>query len=209
MVRRVGGHDGGRVRICVAVLALATLGGAVPASAEPASFDKIRLLPATTFGDPPRLAVGPYRTRPGFVPATTFRVDAGWYGSGDREGWGVGKGLNTIEQRFGVAGIYATPLSLRYATAVSRFKALKTLVAGPATTTRIGGYPAVTFRATVTGDHALLPGIAPGVDVVNTRGQQTFVNVRGTTVLIRTEVFRATAGEAAVRSLVRTIGFPR
>ena len=141
---------------------------------------------------------------------TTFTVDQGWYGSGSSSEWAVGKGLNRAEQRFGPAGVMVSPLSLRYATAVARFKALTTVDAGPATPVQIGGYPGVSFRAKVEGEHALLPGIAPGLDVVKSPGgQQIFLNVRGKTLLFRIEVFAVKEGSAAVRSLLRTVGFPR
>jgi len=42
--------------------------------------------------EPARLTPGTYRTPEGFVPATTFRVGANWYGTGDSHGWGIGKG---------------------------------------------------------------------------------------------------------------------
>jgi hypothetical protein len=40
-------------------------------------------------------------------------------------------------------------------------------------------------------------------------GQQIFLNVRGTTLLLRIEIFARPAGEAAVRGFLRTVRFPR
>lgn len=105
-------------------------------------------------------------------------------------------------------GVEATRLSLRYTTAVSRFKALKTLTAGPSRPIRVGGYSGVSFHAAVKGEHALLPGIAPDIDILP-GGQQIFLNVRGTTLLLRIEIFARPAGEAAVRGFLRTVRFPR
>ena len=187
----------------VVVAAGSALGSAAGTSQTP------RVLPES-FGPPVRLAAGSYRTRPGFAPVTTFTVGRGWYGGGSRRDWAVGKGVNQVEQRFGSAGIWVSPLSLRYATAVARFRALKTLEAGRSEPIRIGGYSGVVFHAKVMGDQALLPGVAPGLDVVNTPGgHQIFLNVRGTTILFRIEVFALRAGTAAVLGFLKTLRFPR
>ena len=200
----------GRVRSLAMTASVAVLAVCALASGSAFATDaKLRILPEA-FGEPARLAAGSYRTRPGFAPMTTFTVGLGWYGNGSNSEWAVGKGLNRAEQRFGSTGVWVSPLSLRYATAVARFKALTTLDAGPATPVKIGGYPGVSFRAKVEGDHALLPGIAPGLDVVRTPdGQQIFLNVRGKTLLFRIEVFTIKEGSAAARSFLRTVRFPR
>jgi hypothetical protein len=106
----------------------------------------VRVLPET-FGPPVRLAAGTYRTRPGFNPVTTFTVGRGWHGAGSSREWVVGKGFNAAAERFRGASIWVSRLSLRYATAVATFRALKTLEAGPRRPIRVGGYPGVVFQA--------------------------------------------------------------
>jgi hypothetical protein len=189
--------------VAVSVVAGATLGAAT------AHKQHVRVLPET-FGPPVRLAAGKYKTRPGFSPASMFTVGSGWYGAGSSRDWAVGKGFNQAEERFGLAGIWTSRLRISYTRAVARFRALMTLEAGPSTPIRVGGYPGVAFRAEISGDHALLPGIAPGLDVVNSPGgQQILLNVRGATLLFRIEVFALAAGNAAVRAFLRTVRFPR
>ena len=199
-----------RLTVTVALAALAvSMVASTTLGASTAHKQGVRVLPET-FGPPVRLAAGPYKTRPGFNPVTTFTVGPGWYGGGSSREWAVGKGFNQAEERFGPAGIWVSRLPLRYATAVTRFRALKTLDAGPSRSTRVGGYSGVVFAAKISGDHALLPGIAPGLDVVNTPGgQQIFLNVRGSTLLLRVEVFSLAAGNVAVRGFLRTVQFPR
>ncbi len=104
-------------------------------------------------------------------------------------------------------GICVFRLGPPYSTAISRFKALTTLTAGASKPIRVGGYPGVSFHAAVHGEHSLLPGIAPLIDLLPD-GQQIFLNVRGKTVLLRIEISPGTPGEAAVRGLLRTMRFP-
>jgi hypothetical protein len=178
-----------------------------PAAVTAASAD-VRPLPTMLIG-PLRLEPGTYQTRPAFVPRTTFTVGRGWYGGqGSHTDWCVGKGLNRSEGRFGAAGICGFRLSLPYATAVSRFKALTTLTAGPSKPIRVGGYSGVSFHADVQGDFAPIPGISPN-GVRWRGGEQIFLNVRGKTLLLRIKIFARKGGEAAVRGLLRTVRFPR
>jgi hypothetical protein len=173
---------------------------------------EVRLLPFEFIGPLP-LEPGTYQTRPTFVPRTTFTVGRGWYGGqGAHTDWGVGKGLNGRWHnawRLGepTAGISAHRLGLPVATAVSRFRALRTLTARPSKPVRVGGYPGVSFHAVVQGDHASLPGIERYLTVLP-GGQQIFLNVRGRTLLLRIEIARK-ADEAAVRGVLRTVRFPR
>jgi hypothetical protein len=169
----------------------------------------VRPLPTMLMGPLP-LEPGTYQTRPAFVPRTTFTVGQGWYGGqGSHTDWCVGKGLNRSEGRFGAAGICGMRLSLPYATAVSRFKALTTLTAGPPKPIRVGGYPGVSFHAVVQGDSATTPGFRRIFGGVRRGGEQIFLNVRGTTLLLRIDIFTHKAGEAAVRGFLRTVRFPR
>ena len=94
-----------------------------------------------------------------------------------------------------------------YSTAISRFEALTTLTAGASKPIRVGGYPGVSFRAAVHGDHSLLPGIAPLIDLLP-GGEQIFLNVRGKAVLLLIEISPGTPGEGAVRGFLRTMRFP-
>jgi hypothetical protein len=95
-----------------------------------------------------------------------------------------------------------------FATAISRFKALTTLTAGPSEPIRVGGYPGVTFHAVVHGKHSRLRGISPLADLVPGGGQQIFLNVRGKTVLVTIETFGRTRLERTVREFLRTLRFP-
>jgi hypothetical protein len=142
---------------------------------------------------------------------TTFKVDANWYGAGDSQSWGIGKGLDRVKQQYAVGGIYVETLKLSVVKAVAKFRALKSLVAGPATQTRVGGYRGVTFHAKVKGEHAPLTALGSTSDIPgDVPGQQTFLNVRGKTLLIRTESkAESRTAAAAVRSVLRTFRFVR
>ena len=94
-----------------------------------------------------------------------------------------------------------------YGTAISRFKALTTLSAGASKPIRVGGYSGVSFHAAVHGEHSLLPGIKPLIDLLP-GGQQIFLNVRRKAVLLLIEISPRTHGEAVVRGLLRTMRFP-
>ena len=198
--------------ITTLALAFALTAGVVAVAAASAD---VRLLPYMLIG-PRRLDPGAYETRPAFVPATTFTVGRGWYGGqGSHTEWCVGKGLHGRGGNYGSAAICGFRLWLPYAAAVSRFRALKTLDAGPSTPVEMGGFRGVSFRAVVRGDLAptrglpfssTLPyrprGVRPG-------GQQIFLNVRGTTLLLQIEIFARKAGKPAVRGFLRTVQFPR
>jgi hypothetical protein len=192
------------------VIATLTLFSVLTGSvAVTAAWANVRTLPTMLIG-PLRLEPGSYETRPAFVPRTTFTVGRGWYGGqGSHTDWCVGKGLNRSEGRFGTAGICGLRLSLPYATAVSRFKALTTLTAGPSKPIRVGGYPGVSFRAVVQGDSATTPGFRRIFGGIRRGGEQIFLNVRGTTLLLRVDIFARKAGEAAVRGFLGTVRFPR
>jgi len=88
---------------------------------------------------------------------------------------------------------------------------LKSLVAGPATQTRVGGYSGVTFHAKVKGEHAPLTALRSTSDIPgDVPGQQTFLNVRDKTLLIRTESkAESRTAAVAVQSVLRTFRFVR
>ena len=193
-----------------ALLALLAVTTALGAGSE------VRTLPYDLI-TPLRLEPGTYQTRPAFVPRTTFTLGEGWYGAQETHSeWCVGKGLTrrapalaglAASRESSVAiGICVFRLGPPYSTAISRFKALTTLTTGASKPIRVGGYPGVSFHAAVHGEHSLLPGIAPLIDLLPD-GQQIFLNVRGKTVLLRIEISARTPGEAAVRAFLRTMRF--
>jgi len=177
---------------------------------------EVRTLPVDLIR-PPRLEPGTYQTRPVFFPRTTFTVGEGWYGAQETHSeWCVGKGLTRpapaltgtdTARRSSAVGICVIRLGPPYGTVISRFKALTTLTAGPSKPIRVGGYPGVSFHAAVHGEHSLLPGITPLVDLLP-GGELIFLNVRGKAVLLRIEISPRTHGEAPVRGVLRTMRFP-
>ncbi len=189
-----------------ALLALLAVTTALGAGSE------VRTLP-TDLITPLRLEPGPYQTRPAFLPRTTFTVDEGWYGAQEtHSAWCVGTRRApgrpaNFRETLGAIRICANRLGPPYSTAISRFKALTTLTAGASKPIRVGGYPGDSFHAAVHGEHSLLPGIAPLIDLLP-GGQQIFLNVRGKTVLLRIEISARTPGEATVRGFLRTMRFP-
>ena len=189
----------------VAVLALLAVTTALGVGSE------VRTLPIDLIR-PPRLEPGTYQTRPAFVPRTTFTVGKGWDGAQEtHSAWCVGKGSYptpaSFREALGPIRICVVRLGPPYSTAISRFEALTTLTAGASKPIRVGGYPGVSFRAAVHGDHSLLPGIAPLIDLLP-GGEQIFLNVRGKAVLLLIEISPGTPGEGAVRGFLRTMRFP-
>ncbi len=190
--------------------ALAAIVAAGLATGAAAGTTSVPTLPPFA-GAPAKLKPGTYRTGEDFSPITTFRVGTGWFGyQGSSNDWSIGKGFDRIEQRFTYAAIYVDALALPYAKAVAKFRGLRTLVAGPGAPTRVGGYAGVTFNAKVKGEHAPLTELGTGADIPgDLAGQQTFVNVRGTTLLFRTELGKAPAAKAETRMVIRSLRFPR
>ena len=193
-----------------ALLALLAVTTALGAGSE------VRTLPYDLI-TPLRLEPGTYQTRPAFVPRTTFTLGEGWYGAQETHSeWCVGKGLTrrapalagpaAFRKSLVAIGICVYRVGPPYGTAISRFKALTTLSAGASKPIRVGGYSGVSFHAAVHGEHSLLPGIKPLIDL-RPGGQQIFLNVRGKTVLLRIEISARTPGEAAVRAFLRTMRF--
>jgi len=204
-------------KVMATIAAFVTLAGVVSVTA---AWAEIRLLP-NDFRWPPVLEPGTYQTQPFFTPRTTFTVGRGWNGGQETHSfWGVGKGLNghlatpcgsIPRESVDAVGICVFRLALPYTTAVSRFKMLTTLTAGPSKRIQIGGYPGVSFHAAVPDDRSLLRGMGVALPAgVLPGGQQIFLNIRGTTLLLRIETSARDAGEeAAVRGLLRTMRFPR
>ena len=195
------------IALAAAALLPASLSGA--SSAARTTHAGARLLPAASF-EPTKLQAARYRTRLGFAPLTTFTVGAGWYGNqGSARDWGVGKGLNRAEQRWAYGAILVDVLRLSFAKAVSTFRGISGLTVGRSTPTRIGGYAGVTFHAKLKGsENVPLTALGISADITDIAGQQTFLNVRGKILLIRTEHGSPTA-PAAVQTVLRTFQFPR
>ena len=168
-----------RVAITVGAALLAFL--AIPTALGVGS--EVRTLPTDLIAPPP-LEPGTYQTRPSFFPRTTFTLGAGWYGAQEsHSAWCVGTRRApgppaTFRETLGAIRICVFRRGPPYRTVISRFKALTTLTAGASEPIRVGGYPAVSFDAGVHGEHSLLPGIRPSIDLLP-GGQQIFLNVRG------------------------------
>jgi hypothetical protein len=160
--------------------------------------------------DEPRpLPPGTWRTGAGFVPVTTFRVARGWHGAQGATGWFLGSGLDRAAQEFTVGGIFVDHVPLPLATAVARFRSLKTISAGASTPVKVGGFAGVTFNARVKGEHAPLAALGTGADIPGgVSGRQTFLSVRGKTLLVRLEWY-APGAAAGVQAVFRTFRFPR
>jgi hypothetical protein len=182
---------------------------ALPAGrvADAATREEILKLPLD-FILPPRLEPGTYQTRVHFVPHTILTVGKGWYGAQESDsGWCVAQGPTRPRWAGATISICLYRLKNPYATAVSRFKSLKTLTPGRAKPIHVGGYPGVAFHAAVRGKSARTPGIwAPAV---RPGGQQIFLNVRGKTVLLQIQTLQRATGEALARGFLRTVQFPR
>lgn len=196
------------VLIGAAVVTVAPLASGVSA---PSTVDKLRLRVIPAVGGPPlRLKPGAYRTRLGFAPVSTFRVGRGWYGAGDTRSWAIGKGVDRVALRFNTA-IYVDRVRLDFSTAVSRFKGISTLDPGEGTSTMIGGYQGIVFKARVKGESAVLEeALGIGVDIsAGVDATQIFLNVRAKTLLIRTEVVPGKGEATAIAAALRTLRFPR
>jgi hypothetical protein len=133
------------------------------------------------------LKAGSYRTGLGFTPAVTFTVPARWWGGQNSStDWAIGRLPRTDPAP---AALFVDALRLPFDRAVAIFRSLKTLDAGRGVAVRIGGYPGRTFSAKVKGEHAPLEALGTGADIPSwVVGQQTFLNVRGKTLLIRMEL---------------------
>jgi hypothetical protein len=167
-------------------------------------------VPTLKAGYEPRpLTPGTWRTGGGFVPVTTFRVPRRWYGAQGATGWFLGSGLDRATQEFTAGGIFVDVVALPLTTAVARFTSLKSISAGASTAVKVGGFAGVTFNARVKGEHAPLAALGTGADIPGgVTGRQTFLNVRGKTVLVRLEWYAPRAA-VDVQAVFRSFRFPR
>lgn len=114
--------------------------------------------------------------------------------------------------RFNTA-IYVDRVRLDFSTAVSRFKGISTLDPGEGTSTMIGGYQGIVFKARVKGESAsavLEKALGIGADIpAGVDATLIFLNVRAKTLLIRTEVVPGKGEATAIAAALRTLRFPR
>jgi hypothetical protein len=177
------------------------------ASREPTESPGVLRLPLVT-GLPSPLDAGTYLTPEGFEPAISLTLPQGWYGGASLDGLSVGQGFDDANQRFAGAGLYLAVIALPYDEAVAAFSDLGGLTHDrDATTGMVDGHDATTFYAHASGAHVLLDAIAPGSDLIAEAGQEIFIDVNGTTVFIKTEVFDD-AGEDELADVIGSIEFP-
>jgi hypothetical protein len=134
--------------------------------------------------EPTKLRPDRYRTRPGFVTVTTFTVGAGWDGN-QENGWFVGRGLDRIGERFTGGAIFVDILRLSPRQGDLHVQEHPRSPSCAVDSDANRGYSGVTFHAKVKGDNVPLTALG------TTARQQTFLNVRGKTLLIRTELWGA------------------
>jgi hypothetical protein len=179
----------------------------VEASAESSSAAGGNALP-TISGPPEPLEAGTYVTPAGFDPAITVTVPDGWYGGALSSGFTVGQGLDEVNERYAGGGIYVEVISAPFDEAVRAFENLAGLVQeGEPERAEIDGRSATTFFVHAEGDPVLFGEIAPGLDVIADTGQVTFIDVQGTTLLVRTEVFDEGV-QPALEEVISSLTFP-
>jgi hypothetical protein len=142
-------------------------------------------------------------TPDGFEPVVSVTIPDGWYGGAYASGFTVGQGIDDAQQRYADVGLYLDVIDLPYEEAVVGVGQLSGLVEDAApTSTEIDGHPATTFHVHAEGDHVVLDAIAPGLDIIAEAGPLTLIDVDGTTILVRTEIF----DEAAEPTLEEVVG---
>ena len=166
-----------------------------------------RRLPLVS-GPPEQLEPGTYLTPEGFEPVISITVPDGWFGGAGGDSFGVGQGNDEINQRFEDVGLYVSVIDMPYADAVEAFPTLTGLVheAEPVGGT-IDGYETTTFRAHAGAGHVVLDPIAPGSDIGPEGDRQIFIDVDGTTIFVKTEVFDETA-LPALDGVLASLEFP-
>lgn len=161
-----------------------------------------------TGGAPVPLDPGTYLSPEGFTPAMSVSVPPGWYGGGSNTGWGIGQGHDEVNQRFRDAGLGVDVIPLRFEDAVDAFQEVEGLDQVKPMSSDIDGHAAMTFRATATGEPVLLlESLGVPIDISGV-GRQTFVDVDGTTILIRSEVIAPAAAPILDRVLA-SVRFPQ
>ena len=159
-------------------------------------------------GPPHPLEPGTYLTPEGFEPPVAVTVPGGWFGGAGSSGFGVGQGNDEVNQRFGDVGLYLDAIRMPYDDAVAAFRRLEgvSLEAEPVDGT-IGGYEATIFRPQPVREPILLDPIVPRSDLTSEIHHVIFIDVRGTTVFIKTEVFDDEA-LPVLEQVIDSIQFP-
>ena len=159
-------------------------------------------------GPPVALEPGTYLSPEGFAPVISITVPEGWFGSGSAADFAAGQGLDEVNQRFADAGLYVNTIDMAYDAAAVAFGALDGVtVDQPPTTQAIGGHDSTTFYVHAEDGQVILDPIAPGVDVNEATAQVMFIDVDGTTVMIRTELFDDSGAEP-LDGVIASIEFP-
>lgn len=136
-------------------------------------------------------------------------VPEGWYGGGGRLSFGIGQGLDEVNERFRDAGVYVDALDLPFDVVVAAFREVEGLDIPEPTSATVGGYAAITFRARARGEPVVLEdALGTGIDTSSSSDRQIFVDADGTTILIRTELFDDRAASVLDRVLASTT-FPQ
>ena len=159
-------------------------------------------------GAPVPLEAGTYLSPEGFAPVMSIALPTGWYGGGSAREFSAGQGIDEVEQRFAGGGLYVSPIDMAYDEAVAAFSNLDGLTADHEPTTQsMGGHDSTTFYVHAEGGRVVLDPIAPGLDVNAGTAHVIFIDAGGTTILIRTELFRE-AGAGPLDDVIASIRFP-
>jgi hypothetical protein len=141
-------------------------------------------------GAPRPLAADTYLSPEGFAPALAVTVPDGWFGGGGSSGWGVGQGLNEVEQRYEAVGLEVGVIPTPYDDAVAAFRQIDGLIRqGEPSVGKLAGWESTTFESHAAGEPVLIDEVAPGADIGRFSYRQIFVDADGSTLFIRTEVF--------------------
>jgi hypothetical protein len=141
-------------------------------------------------GPPRPLDADTYLSPEGFEPVLTVTVPDGWFGGGGSSGWGVGHGLNEVEQRYEAVGLEVGVIPTPYHDAVAAFRQVDGLTRqGQPSVGELAGWESTTFESHAAGEPVLIDEVAPGADIGRFSYRQIFVDADGSTMFIRTEVF--------------------
>ena len=159
-------------------------------------------------GRPKPLAPGTYLSPNSFAPVMTVTVPDGWYGVGGTRGFGVGQGLDEVNQRFRDVELYVDVIDMPFGDAVAAFQAIEAnWDIDELTPDTIDGREAVTFHAQALGAPVLLEdALGVGIDIGVAEGQQTFVDVGSATILVRTAIYEE-AAEPVLDRVLASLAF--
>lgn len=186
-------------------------GSLTPASVDPSAPTTPSESPGAaripTVAGPPRpLDAGAYLSPEGFEPVLTLTVPDGWFGGGGSSGWGVGQGLNEVEQRYEDVGLEVALVPTPYEEAVAAFEEVDGLIRqGERSVGDFGGWKSTTFESHAAAEPVLIDEIAPGADIGRFAYRQIFVDADGSTLFIRTELFDQ-AAKPELESVLDSVG---